>query len=65
MKTASAPEETRENAARESRRPPLPAIEEEILHAIRSVRYGSVEIVIQDSKVVQIERKEKFRFTRP
>jgi hypothetical protein len=39
---------------------------EEILHkiaaAIRGVRYGAVEIIIQDSRVVQIERKEKFRF---
>jgi len=26
------------------------------------VRYGSVEVVIQNSRVVQIERKEKFRF---
>jgi len=26
------------------------------------VRFGSVEVVIQDSRVVQIERKEKFRF---
>jgi hypothetical protein len=42
---------------------------EEILHkiasAIRGVRYGAVEIVIQDSRVVQIERKEKFRFDKP
>lgn len=34
----------------------------EILAAVRSIRYGSVEIVIHDSKVVQIERKEKLRF---
>jgi hypothetical protein len=36
-----------------------------IAHAIRGVRYGAVEIVIQDSRVVQIERKEKFRFDKP
>ncbi len=35
---------------------------EEILRSIQSVNYGSVEIVIQNSRVVQIERKEKFRF---
>jgi hypothetical protein len=34
----------------------------EIVRAVRSVRYGSVEVVIQNSRVVQIERKEKFRF---
>jgi hypothetical protein len=35
-----------------------------ILTAVRSVAFGSVEIVIQDSRIVQIERKEKFRFDR-
>jgi hypothetical protein len=38
-----------------------PNIEQEILQAVRSLRYGSVEIIIHDSKVVQIERKEKIR----
>ncbi len=33
----------------------------EILRSIRSVRFGSVEITIHDSRVVQIERKEKVR----
>ena len=36
-----------------------------IANAISGVRFGSVEVVIQDSRVVQIERKEKFRFDRP
>ena len=30
--------------------------------AIKSVNYGSIEVVIHNSEVVQIERKEKFRF---
>ena len=34
---------------------------QQILHALQEIRYGSVEIVIHDSKVVQIERKEKIR----
>lgn len=34
----------------------------EIKSAIETIKYGSVEIVIHDSKVVQIERKEKLRF---
>ena len=33
-----------------------------IANAISGVRFGSVEVVIQDSRVVQIERKENFRF---
>ena len=30
---------------------------QQILRALQEIRYGSVEIVIHDSKVVQIERK--------
>jgi len=36
-------------------------IAHKILLAIKDLRFGSVEIVIHDSKVVQIERKEKIR----
>ncbi len=36
-------------------------LEQQILRAIKAVRYGSVEIIIHDSQVVQIERKEKIR----
>lgn len=32
-----------------------------ILEALQGIRYGSVEIIIHDSRVVQIERKEKLR----
>lgn len=41
----------------------LECVLEEIERAIRSVAYGSVEVTIQNSRVVQIERKEKFRFS--
>jgi len=34
----------------------------EILRSIKNVRFGSIEITIHDSRVVQIERKEKMRF---
>lgn len=33
-----------------------------ILHALRGIRYGSVEIIVHDGRVVQIERTEKLRF---
>ena len=36
----------------------------EIIRAVRSVNFGSVEIVIHDSRIVQIERKEKLRLDR-
>jgi hypothetical protein len=39
-------------------------IEREVRLALSQIRYGSIEIVIQDSRVVQIERREKVRFER-
>jgi hypothetical protein len=38
---------------------------ERIRIALNGVRFGSIEVIVQDSRVVQIERKEKFRFDRP
>ncbi len=35
--------------------------DELLRHALKNIRFGSIEIVIHDSKIVQIERKEKFR----
>ena len=32
-----------------------------ILEAIRTVRFGHVQIIIQDSRVVQIDKTEKVR----
>ncbi len=37
------------------------SILKEIQKAIESIRFGSIEIVVHDSKIVQIERKEKIR----
>lgn len=34
----------------------------QIRQLIESVRYGSVTVVVQDGKVIQIEKKEKIRF---
>ncbi len=36
---------------------PLSAIEE----AVRSIQFGTVQIVIQDGRIVQIEKTEKIR----
>lgn len=41
------------------------AVEHAVLLALKGIRFGSVEIIVHDSKVVQIERKEKTRFDRP
>lgn len=34
----------------------------QIISILQGIRFGSVEIIIHDGKVVQIERKEKLRF---
>jgi hypothetical protein len=34
----------------------------QIVEAIRSVRFGQVQIIIQDCRVVQIDKTEKVRF---
>ena len=34
----------------------------EVLRTLREIRFGSVEIIIHDAQVVQVERKEKVRF---
>jgi hypothetical protein len=46
--------------------PPAPDdVDSRILQAVRSLDYGSVEVVVHDSRVVQIERREKLRFDKP
>jgi hypothetical protein len=37
------------------------SVAEQILEAVRGIRYGSVEVVIHDSRVVQVTRTEKIR----
>ena len=34
---------------------------EEIIRSLQGIRYGSIEVVIHDSRVVQIERRERVR----
>ncbi|ADU27245.1 YezD family protein [Ethanoligenens harbinense] len=36
-------------------------IAEQLLQYIQSVQYGSVTVIIQDGKVIQIEKNEKVR----
>jgi hypothetical protein len=40
-------------------------LEAVLTRALQGLHYGSVEIVIHDAKVVQIERKEKLRLGEP
>ncbi|MEZ0332470.1 MAG: YezD family protein [Gemmatimonadales bacterium] len=38
-----------------------PLILRELEQALRTIRYGSVELVIHEGRVVQLERREKVR----
>ena len=43
--------------------PPLPqALLHELREALKAIRYGTIELVIHDGRVVQLERREKVRF---
>jgi hypothetical protein len=34
----------------------------EILEALKGIRFGTVEITVHDGRVVQIDRRERFRY---
>ena len=42
----------------------LNALVEKVLHAVAGIRFGSVELVIHEGRVVQIERRERVRLER-
>jgi hypothetical protein len=39
-----------------------PSLLREIAAALRGLRYGTVELVVHDARVVQLERRERVRF---
>lgn len=41
---------------------PVAAWERAVLQAVRTLRYGSVEVQVHDGRVVQVETREKVRF---
>jgi hypothetical protein len=40
------------------------AVLQEVLQAIRRLRFGSIEVIVQDGQVVQIDTTEKRRLDR-
>ena len=56
--SSAGPENGRENPIRIP-----PDLLRELEEALRSIRYGTIELVIHDGRVVQLERREKVRFT--
>ena len=39
-----------------------PALLQELRQALRAIRFGTIELVIHNGRVVQLERREKVRF---
>jgi hypothetical protein len=37
--------------------------EEQVLEALKKIKFGSVEVIVHEGQVVQIESKEKVRFS--
>ena len=42
-------------------REPLDAVSHEIVRALKDLRFGSVEVIVHDGRVVQLVRTEKLR----
>jgi len=40
----------------------LTEVERHILQSLQQIKFGTLEVIIHDSRVVQIERSEKVRF---
>ena len=40
-------------------------LERQVREALQAIRFGTVTLVIQDGHVIQIDRNEKIRLTRP
>lgn len=51
--------------ALEPRSQPDPALIEQITQALSGLKFGALEIVVHDGRVVQIERRERYRFDKP
>ncbi len=50
------------NIKKQSNAQPTCEVVAQIASILQGIRFGSVEIVIHEGKVVQIERREKLRF---
>lgn len=46
----------------ERSRPLPPALLHALRQALQAIRYGTIELVIHNGRVVQLERREKVRF---
>ena len=56
---------SREPAHDNAAQPPSPVLlehEREVLEALRALQFGTLEITVHQSRIVQITRSEKLRF---
>lgn len=44
------------------REPRITEIANQVAELLQDLKFGSIEIIVHESKVVQIERKEKLRY---
>ncbi len=57
------PESSRpETSAGRDQSHPLTEVERHILQSLQHLRFGTLEIVVHDGRVVQVEKSEKLRF---
>lgn len=48
--------------SQQTAKPKIPEVVQEILQAVESLRFGSVEITVHEGRITQIEKREKVRF---
>lgn len=46
-------------------KPPIPSWLEELQVIIKTVKHGSITLIIQDGLVIQIDKNEKIRLKKP
>jgi len=56
------PETVRQETPALRELPQLTEVERHILQSLQQLRFGTLEIVVHDGRVVQVEKSEKLRF---
>lgn len=62
LQTLSVSADTVSPARRQEALAALTEVERHVLDALSRIRFGTLEITVHDSRVVQVEKSEKIRF---
>ncbi len=62
MKEEDAPPQTENIAGFPPVNAPLSEHERAVIAALRDIAYGEIEVVVHNTRIVQITRSQKFRF---